>query len=41
MSPRDYGEYLARLAPPISDEQAMEAARILASAPHAEQGRVA
>ena len=31
MTPAQYGEHLASLAPPITDEQATEAARILAS----------
>lgn len=29
MTPADYGRHLASLAPPISDEQALEFARIL------------
>jgi hypothetical protein len=31
MSPEEYGEHLADLEPPISDEQAEAAARILAT----------
>lgn len=29
MTPAEYGRHLARLAPPQTDEQALEAARIL------------
>lgn len=32
MSPREYGEYLASLEPPITDEQAEAAARIVFAA---------
>ena len=31
MSPADYGRHLASLEPPITDEQAMEFARVLLS----------
>lgn len=31
MTPREYGRWLARQAPPITDEQAYAAARILAT----------
>jgi hypothetical protein len=33
MTPAEYGRYLASLAPPITDEQALEFARILLSKP--------
>lgn len=32
MSPREYGEHLALTAPPITDEQAEQAARIFYTA---------
>jgi len=31
MTPREYGEHLASMAPPITEEQAEKAARILLS----------
>jgi hypothetical protein len=39
LSPADYGRRLASLEPAISDEQAMEFARILLSAPTADSVR--
>ena len=41
MTPGEYGEWLATFAPPITDEQAHQAARILASVVMERQAEVA
>jgi hypothetical protein len=41
LSPAEYGWHLANLEPPITDEQALEFARILLAAPAADSPRTA